>query len=88
MKSLREVAFELTERLAGLFSPDASGWCPWQGETRWFADNPNWQGLMWFYEFFDGDTGRGCGASHQTGWTALITRCLEDEAWQKLGLSS
>ena len=83
MKTLREVAFELTERLSKLFSPDATGWCPWQGETRWFADNPNWRGLAWFHEFFDGDTGRGCGAIHQTGWTALITRCLEDEAWQK-----
>jgi hypothetical protein len=31
--------------------------------------------LTWFYEYFDGDTGRGCGADHQTGWTALVTRC-------------
>jgi hypothetical protein len=84
MKNLREVGFELTERLSALFSPDASGKSPWQGDSRWFADNPNWQGLLWFHEFFDGDTGRGCGAIHQTGWTALITRCLEDEAWQKV----
>jgi len=82
MKTLREVAFELSERLSALFSPDATGWCPWQGETRWFADDPNWRGLTWFHEFFDGDTGRGCGAIHQTGWTALIARCLEDKAWQ------
>ena len=82
MKTLREAAFELSERLSALFSPDATGWCPWQGETRWFADDPNWRGLTWFHEFFDGDTGRGCGAIHQTGWTALIARCLEDKAWQ------
>ncbi len=83
MKSLREVAFDLTERLSAIFCADASGWAPWQGDTRWFADNPHWRGLAWFNEFFDGDTGRGCGAIHQTGWTALITRCLEDEEWQK-----
>jgi hypothetical protein len=84
MKTLREVAFELTERLSRLFTPDSTGRSPWQGETRLFADNPHWRGLMWFPEFFDGDTGRGCGAVHQTGWTALITRCLEDKAWQNL----
>jgi hypothetical protein len=84
MKTLREVAFELTNRLARLFTADATGWAPWQGETRCFADNPHWRGLTWFHEFFDGDTGRGCGSNHQTGWTALIARCLEDQAWQKL----
>ena len=84
MMTLREVAFDLTERLSRLFSPDGTGRCPWQGDMRWFADNPNWRGLTWFCEFFDGDTGRGCGAIHQTGWTALVTRCLEDEAWQRV----
>ncbi|MBA3915031.1 MAG: hypothetical protein H0X25_14520 [Acidobacteriales bacterium] len=43
-----------------------------------FATDPHWKGLTWFHEYFDGETGRGCGASHQTGWTALIARCLED----------
>jgi hypothetical protein len=82
LKTLREVAFDLTARLSRLFDPDTTGWAPWQGETRWFADNPHWRDLVWFHEFFDGDTGRGCGAIHQTGWTALVTRCLEDAAWQ------
>jgi hypothetical protein len=82
MMTLREVAFDLTHRLSSLFTPDSSGRSAWQGENRWFADNPNWRGLTWFFEFFCGDTGRGLGANHQTGWTALITRCLEDEAWQ------
>jgi hypothetical protein len=77
------VAFELTRRLCSLFTPAANGVAPWQGDKRWFADNPNWQGLTWFYEYFDGGTGRGCGADHQTGWTALVTRCLEDAAWLK-----
>jgi hypothetical protein len=81
--TLAEVAFELNRRLCSLFTPGANGVAPWQGDKRWFADNPNWQGLTWFYEYFDGDTGRGCGADHQTGWTALVTRCLEDAAWLK-----
>ena len=44
------------------------------GYTR---DMTVWRALILFYEHFHGDTGRGLGASHQTGWTALITRCLE-----------
>ena len=49
-----------------------------RGEDRRFADDPHWRPLTLFHEYFDGDRGRGCGASHQTGWTALVTRCLED----------
>jgi hypothetical protein len=40
--------------------------------------DPAWKDLVLFYEYFHGDTGRGVGASHQTGWTALATRCIED----------
>ncbi|MCU1258382.1 MAG: hypothetical protein JWO80_1267, partial [Bryobacterales bacterium] len=83
MKNLQEVAYELNTRLGRLFLPDKTGWSPWQGELRLFADNPHWRDLTCFYEYFHGDTGRGCGASHQTGWTALIARCLEDMAWQR-----
>jgi hypothetical protein len=83
MKNLQQVACELNARLSRLFLPDGGGWSPWQGELRLFADNPHWRGLVNFHEYFHGDTGRGCGASHQTGWTALVTRCLEDVAWQR-----
>ncbi len=76
--TLQEVARELNRRICSLFLPDASGRAPWQGEVKIFADDPNWRGLTWFYEYFHGDTGRGCGAAHQTGWTALIARCLRD----------
>ncbi|MEO0515028.1 MAG: hypothetical protein AAF086_07005, partial [Planctomycetota bacterium] len=41
---------------------------------------PDEQGRTLFYEYFHGDTGRGCGASHQTGWTSLVTRCIEEVA--------
>jgi hypothetical protein len=76
--TLRQVARELNRRLCMLFVPDANGRAPWQGNTRIFSEDPHWRGLNWFHEYFHGDTGRGCGASHQTGWTALIARCLED----------
>ena len=76
--NLRQVSAELNRRLCMLFIPDAEGRAPWQGDTNIFSEDPHWRGLNWFHEYFHGDIGRGCGASHQTGWTALIARCLED----------
>jgi Glycosyl hydrolase family 63 C-terminal domain len=80
LMNLGDVAKELNRRLCKLFLPDSSGWAPWQGEDRIYADDPHWRGLLHFNEYFHGETGRGCGASHQTGWTALIARCLKDVA--------
>lgn len=80
MMTLLEIARELTARLSRLFLPDGNGRRPCHGGDRRFADDPHWRGLTLFHEYFDGDTGRGCGASHQTGWTALVARCLEDLA--------
>ncbi len=77
-KSLRAIASLLAARLAGIFLPNDRGMRPWHGEDRRFADDPHWRPLTLFHEYFDGDKGRGCGAGHQTGWTALVTRCLED----------
>jgi hypothetical protein len=76
--TLLDVSAEISRRLCALFLPDASGRAPWQGEDQVFSSDPKWRGLTWFHEYFHGDTGRGCGASHQTGWTALISRLLED----------
>jgi hypothetical protein len=50
------------------------------GDVEEFQRDPRWRDRIPFYEYFDGDTGRGVGASHQTGWTALAVRCLEDIA--------
>jgi len=77
-KNLAQVARELNRRLAGIFLPDAAGWSPWQGGVRRFAEDPHWKNLTLFYEYFHGDNGAGLGASHQTGWTALVVRALED----------
>jgi len=76
MMNLQEVAGELSRRLASIFLPDAAGHCAWQGDMRIFAESPHWRNLAWFFEYFHGDNGRGCGANHQTGWTALIVRLL------------
>jgi hypothetical protein len=80
MMNLQEVAREIDRRLTRPFLPDASGRRPvHDGDDRYGAD-PNWRDLVLFYEYFHADTGRGVGASHQTGWTALVVRALEDLA--------
>jgi hypothetical protein len=78
MMNLKEVAREISSRLAGLFLPDAQGRRPCHGGDERFARDPNWKDLLLFHEYFHGDTGRGLGASHQTGWTALAVRALLD----------
>ncbi len=70
------VAEELERRLTRLFLRDADGRRVSHGEERRYRDDPHWRDLVLFSEYFCGDTGRGCGASHQTGWTALIVTCL------------
>jgi len=78
--TLQEVALELEARLAALFLAGSSGRRPCHGEEARYATDPHWRNLVLFHEYFDGDNGRGVGASHQTGWTALAVRCLEDIA--------
>lgn len=77
MMSLAKVANEIRRRMVKLFVPGPDGVSPIHGGDRRFADDPHWRGLHLFYEYFDGDNGRGCGADHQTGWTALVATCLE-----------
>ncbi|MGE3998633.1 MAG: glucosidase [Planctomycetaceae bacterium] len=70
--NLQQVADELASRLTQIFLPDETGRRPCHGDDRRYADNPHDRDLVLFYEYFHGDTGRGVGASHQTGWTALV----------------
>ncbi len=77
---LAGVAQELKRRLASLFLADATGARPADGGERRFAEDPQWRNYVRFHEYFHGDTGRGLGASHFTGWTSLVIRCLEDVA--------
>jgi len=85
MKTLGEVAHELAGRLTRIFLPDGEGRRPCHGGDLRYARDPHWRDLVLFHEYFHGDTGRGCGASHQTGWTALVLRTIEDMARHRAG---
>jgi hypothetical protein len=76
--TLGEAAGELSARLARLFLPDARGRRPSHGAEARYAEDPHFRDLVLFYEYYDGDTGRGCGASHQTGWSALVATLLRE----------
>jgi len=69
--NLHQVAAELERRLLSLFLLDANGRRPAHGANPRFQNDPTWRDSLFFYEYFHGETGKGLGASHQTGWTAL-----------------
>lgn len=77
LMNLQEVAKELGRRLLSLFQPNSEGHRPCHGEEARYAIDPHWKDLLLFHEYFHADTGRGLGANHQTGWTALIARMIE-----------
>jgi len=77
LMSLWDVGTELERRLAGIFRRGADGRRPVFGTTEKFQNDPHWRDLIPFYEYFNGDTGAGLGASHQTGWTALVAKVLQ-----------
>ncbi len=74
--TLLEVAYNLENRLASLFRDEGRGRPAHGGDSTYLRDS--WKDLILFYEYFDAETGKGLGASHQTGWTALVARSLED----------
>ncbi|XP_071495687.1 uncharacterized protein [Diadema antillarum] len=77
MMRLKDVAKEISGRIVKLFLPDETGKRPCHGECPLYKDDPNWKELVLFYEYFHGDSGKGVGASHQTGWTAVVSACLD-----------
>ena len=77
MLTLWEVAGELSRRLTSIFLKDEHEQRPvYQGLEK-FQTDPHWRDLILFHEYFHGDSGRGLGASHQTGWTGLVTKLLQ-----------
>ncbi|HEV3416128.1 MAG TPA: hypothetical protein VG056_04925, partial [Pirellulales bacterium] len=76
------LAAELAERHIGIFSRDAANRRPVFGDSEKFQNDPHWRDLILFYEYFHGDTGAGLGASHQTGWTALVASLIDE--WRRL----
>jgi hypothetical protein len=77
MLTLWEVAAELSRRLNHIFLKDENGRRPVHGDNSLYHQDPNWQDLVLFHEYFHGDTGSGIGASHQTGWTGLVAKLLQ-----------
>ncbi|WP_051979748.1 MGH1-like glycoside hydrolase domain-containing protein [Edaphobacter aggregans] len=75
--NLFEVSHELSTRLSRIFLRDKSSRRPVFGGTEKFQTDPNWKDYILFYEYFHGDNGAGLGASHQTGWTGVISKLIE-----------
>jgi hypothetical protein len=77
--TLAEVADELSRRLIRLFTRDAQGRRPLYGGSAVLQNDPHWRDHLLFYEYFNGDDGSGLGASHQTGWTALVAKLIRQQ---------
>ena len=77
MLTLWEVAEELSHRLTRIFLRARDGRRPLYGGAERFQTDPHWRDLILFYEYFHGDNGAGIGASHQTGWTALLAKLMQ-----------
>jgi hypothetical protein len=75
--SLNEIASELSQRLTSMFLRDANGRRPIYGNSAVFQSDLYWRDHVLFHEYFHGDTGAGVGASHQTGWTALVAKLIQ-----------
>ncbi len=78
-QSIDEVASELSARLAGLFLRNQEGSRPFQADSELQKHDEHFRDLILFYEYFHGESGRGVGASHQTGWTGLVAKLLEPQ---------
>jgi hypothetical protein len=75
--TLEEVAGELSRRLTRIFLRDEEGRRPCHGPDRLYHDDPHFRDLLLFHEYFHGDDGSGVGASHQTGWTGLVAKLIQ-----------
>jgi hypothetical protein len=79
--NLFELAGEIANRMIRIFTRDANGNRPVYGGSKKFQQDPYWKDLILFYEFYHGDNGAGIGASHQTGWSALVAALIDE--WRR-----
>jgi hypothetical protein len=77
MMTLWEVSGELSRRMTSIFLQDEKGRRPVFGNIEKFQTDLHWRDLVLFHEYFHGDTGGGVGASHQTGWTGVVTKLMQ-----------
>ncbi len=77
MLTLWDVAGELSRRMTNIFLKDDKGRRPVFGDLETFQTDPHWRDLVLFHEYFNGDSGAGVGASHQTGWTGIVTKLMQ-----------
>jgi Glycosyl hydrolase family 63 C-terminal domain len=77
MMTLAQVSAELSNRLGSIFLKNEAGRRPVYGSIEKFQTDPHWRDLLLFFEYFHGDHGTGVGASHQTGWTGLVAKLLQ-----------
>src|SRR5690606_8499028 len=87
LMNLKQVAKELTKRVISLFERDNTGKRRLYGEYSWFYEQPGNEHLINFYEYFHGDNGRGLGANHQTGWTALVAELISEYGERENGFA-
>ncbi|HSR37379.1 MAG TPA: hypothetical protein VLL95_00590, partial [Phnomibacter sp.] len=76
--NLVEISAALSKRVLSLFETDEQGHRRLHGDYNWFYERPENRHLVLFYEYFHGDNGRGLGANHQTGWTALVAELINE----------
>jgi len=79
--TLHDIAAGIADRMVSIFTRDAAGTRPVYGGNLKFQHDPHWRDLILFYEYFNGDTGEGLGASHQTGWTGLVASLIDE--WRR-----
>jgi hypothetical protein len=87
MMTLWEVAAELSRRMTRIFLKQPDGRRPVHGNNRPYQEDPNWRDLVLFYEYFHGDNGSGVGANHQTGWTGVVAKLLQQRG-ERVAVSS
>jgi hypothetical protein len=84
-RTLWQIAAEHSRRLTRIFLRDADGRRPVFGNNEYVQRDPHWRDHVPFHEYFHGDSGAGVGASHQTGWTGLVAKLLEQQSRGQAG---